>query len=880
MFPLLPRTGLATLLVLLPAIASAAPAQPGPQLTQAPVHIGNAEWRKNFSMARAADGRAILAWSEDALLKLQRISATGEADGLVTQLNADTGQAITAIGSAMDNSGRYAVAYAKDDVFLRRFAADGTPQGTSWISAGSVAYGSVDNGISTPDCGSTAQLSWRNSAPQVAMNASGHTAMIWQRTGYCDGPGGSQAVDHRIYLREISAGGTGSQPRLIYRDELAYGHTSYVPADNFRITVASDNSVYFAWRREVPDYAPENLIRPLLLKHYVNGVAGASLTVQGDFKRLMNESGSDLHQVRGVDLAELSSGRLIIVWNSSESDPQYPWITLRRTDFRLLEPGSQTLGGSMSAEIGQDRLTGLAVDEQGGFTLSAIGTGSPVSVRHVRYSADGAQLSQWYPSGDIDFRNDIRVTYNFPRISNGNYLLLHVTGEIGGTGDALDNSRRELLIVPYGGPAGTRALYFKANKTQAAANGVFGDVILRWATNSEGSCQRYQNWSGSFTAPASSYQQLQFSTDGTRSYQLVCPGGLNRTVTIQVGDSTPPPPAPDVSLAASPETVSLGESSTLTWNSGHATTCNASGAWSGARGLSGNESTGPLETPGERTYTLVCTGAGGSTTTSVDIRVRGSTIPDAFAFEAVSDAEPGSQVTSQTVTISGLDEATGISISGGEYRIGDGAFTSAAGTVTPDAQVQVRATAPAVAGGTATATLTIGGISGGFSVTTRMPAQASTATIADAPGGSIMLTASAGTLSNARSVPTPAGAPANRSYPNGFVAFDITGVPVGGQVTVTLDLPAGSTPNSYLKCSADGSSCADFAGATFNGDRVTLVLTDNGAGDSNPAPGVISDPGAPSLRQRSGGGGGGAYGLWLLLTLAGLLTARQARARS
>ncbi|MFX9980836.1 hypothetical protein ABTP82_19010, partial [Acinetobacter baumannii] len=60
----------------------------------------------------------------------------------------------------------------------------------------------------------------------------------------------------------------------------------------------------------------------------------------------------------------------------------------------------------MAAEIGQDRLTGLAVDEQGGFTLSAIGTGSPVSVRHVRYSADGTQLAQWYPSGDIDFRND------------------------------------------------------------------------------------------------------------------------------------------------------------------------------------------------------------------------------------------------------------------------------------------------------------------------------------------------------------------------------------------------------------------------------------------------------------------------------------------
>ena len=59
-------------------------------------------------------------------------------EDLVTAIDKFQLQRATAIGSAMDNSGRYAVAYAKDDVFLRRFAADGTPQGTSWISAGMI----------------------------------------------------------------------------------------------------------------------------------------------------------------------------------------------------------------------------------------------------------------------------------------------------------------------------------------------------------------------------------------------------------------------------------------------------------------------------------------------------------------------------------------------------------------------------------------------------------------------------------------------------------------------------------------------------------------------------------------------------------------------
>lgn len=852
---------------------------PGPQLNDEPVHIQNPEWRSNFSMARSADGRAIIAWSEDSHLKLQRISSTGNAVDAVTQLNAGAAESITAISSAMDDSGRYAVAYAKDDdVYLRRFAADGTARDADWISTSSVPYGSVDNGITAPDCGSSGQLSWKSSGPQVAVNAGGHTAMVWQRIGYCPGPVGTQAVDYRVYLREITADGTGQEPRLIYRDERAYGYTSYAPGDNFHITVASDDSVYFAWRREVQDYAPENLIRPLRLKRYVSGVAGTTLTVTDDFKRLSGESTSDLHQVQGVALAELSSGELVIAWNSSEADPQYSWLTLRRTDFRLLDQDSQALGPVIAAGAGSNRLTGLAVDGQGGFTLSFIGTGSPVSVQHLRYDAEGTLLGSWYPSGDVDFRNDIRVTYNFPRISNGNYLLLHITGEIGGTGQALDNSRRELLVVPYGGPAGTQALYFKANKTQAEPIDVLGDVMLRWATNVEGTCQKYQNWQGQFSAPASSFQQMAYAAAGERNYQIVCPGGLNKTVTINVAGGGTPAPAPTLTLTLEPESIDIGASASLGWSSSNASGCTASGAWSGARSTGGSESTGAIGAPGTYTYTLACTGSGGAVTRSVDLDVRGNSTPDAFAFTAASDVDPGSLTVSNVVAITGLSASASVSIAGGEYRIDTGAFTTQPGTIQPDQSVQVRTTASATAGATMTTTLTIGGIEGSFSVTTRMPPDASTAVISDAPGGSVMLVASAGALTNTRTVPTPLGAPANRDYLNGFLAFDIEDVPPGSEVTVTLILPAGSRPNTYVKCSADGSSCTDFAGATFEDNKVILTLTDNGAGDSNPEPGVISDPGAPAVRATPPGrSGGGSLAPWLLMSLLGLAILRRQR---
>lgn len=871
---------LATALLSGVSMTASAVTFPGPQLIDEPVQVQNFERRSNFSMARAADGRAIAAWSEDSLLKLQRISNTGQASGQVAQLNVDTGQPIISISSAMDNSGRYTVAYAKSDVFLRRFEADGTARDTDWISAGSVVYASIDDGVTAPVCDGAGQLDWENSEPQVAMNASGHTAVIWQRIGYCGSLSGRQAVDYRVYLREITASGTGMLPQMVYRDERAYGHSAYAPGDNFRIAVASDNSVYFAWRREMKDYAPENIIRPLLLRRYVNGVTPAALTVEANFKRVSTDGNNPYsYQVQGLALAELEDGTLAIVWNNSEPDPEYPWITRRQLRFRLLDHASQTLDATVTVPDNNGQLTGLAVDSDGGFTLSSIGTGSPAPVQHVRYNANGAETGIWYPVGDIHFRNDIHTTYNSPRISNGNYLLLHVIGEIGGGGQVLDNSERTLLIVPYGGPTGTKALYFRANKTQAEPIDVFGDVMLRWATNAEGNCNQYQTWSGQFTAPASNSRQLGYSTAGDRSYQIVCPGGLNKTVTIQVGTGTPTP-APELALTLEPASIDIGGTAHLSWSSSNATSCTASGAWSGARNPNDNESTGAIGTPGTTTYTLVCTGSGGSVTRSVDLDVRGNGTPDAFAFTAASDAEPGSLVVSGSVTISGLSTTSPVSVTGGEYRIDSGSFTTQPGTLQPGQSVQLRTAASTTAGATVTATLTIGGIQGAFSVTTRMPPDASTAVIGDAPGGAVTLTASAGTLANARTVPTPAGAPANRQYPNGFVAFDIEDVPPGGVVTITLNLPAGSNPNAYVKCSADGSSCADFAGATFAGNQVILTLTDNGAGDSNPEPGVISDPGAPAVRPTSSGGGsssGGALNVWLLLPLLGLAMIRRRR---
>lgn len=76
------------------------------------------------------------------------------------------------------------------------------------------------------------------------------------------------------------------------------------------------------------------------------------------------------------------------------------------------------------------------------------------------------------------------------------------------------------------------------------------------------------------------------------------------------------PTLPTVSLSANPMTVMVGATSTLTWSSSDATSCTASGGWSGSKGLSGSEGTLVSATT---TYTLACANTNGTTTSSVTV---------------------------------------------------------------------------------------------------------------------------------------------------------------------------------------------------------------------------------------------------------------------
>jgi uncharacterized protein DUF4874/uncharacterized protein DUF4832 len=92
------------------------------------------------------------------------------------------------------------------------------------------------------------------------------------------------------------------------------------------------------------------------------------------------------------------------------------------------------------------------------------------------------------------------------------------------------------------------------------------------------------------------------------------------------GNSSTGTPAPTATISISPTSMALGASATLTWSFTNATSCNASGAWSGALYVDGSQRVTPT-TSGSLIYTLTCAGAGGSASASASIAVRISTLP-------------------------------------------------------------------------------------------------------------------------------------------------------------------------------------------------------------------------------------------------------------
>jgi CubicO group peptidase (beta-lactamase class C family) len=139
-------------------------------------------------------------------------------------------------------------------------------------------------------------------------------------------------------------------------------------------------------------------------------------------------------------------------------------------------------------------------------------------------------------------------------------------------------------------------------------------------------------------------------------------------------------PLPEVTLSASPPVISTGLSTTLTWSPTNATSCTASGGWTGAKDpTGGSEQTNALTA--NTTFTLVCSGPGGdSLAQSVTVQVEAPPAPTTLTLTAA----PTAITTGGSATLTwNASQASACTASGG--WTGSKSATGGTETVTPTA---------------------------------------------------------------------------------------------------------------------------------------------------------------------------------------------------
>jgi hypothetical protein len=192
-------------------------------------------------------------------------------------------------------------------------------------------------------------------------------------------------------------------------------------------------------------------------------------------------------------------------------------------------------------------------------------------------------------------------------------LLCLTLAACGGGDSGTTTATTTTESVMQGTTAATPVVSISATPTATTTGQV---ITLTWSVSdpSTSTCAASGAWSG--TLATSGTQTVAAGEAGTSFYTLTC-GAASGTTSVVVST---PPPSPSASLAFAPANINSAQTTVLSWSSANATSCTASGAWSGAKTTSGSVSITPTAT-GDFTYSLACTGEGGTANASAALSV-------------------------------------------------------------------------------------------------------------------------------------------------------------------------------------------------------------------------------------------------------------------
>jgi len=141
-----------------------------------------------------------------------------------------------------------------------------------------------------------------------------------------------------------------------------------------------------------------------------------------------------------------------------------------------------------------------------------------------------------------------------------------------------------------------------------------GATTLSWTSSNTSSCTASGDWSGIKSTTGS--QNISALTVDS-NFILACSGtdgNSNDSVNITVAA-----PLPTLTFSATLSSVTQNSSTTLNWSTANATSCTASGDWSGSKATAGSKTTSTLFNDSQ--FILTCTGPGGTVNDMLNVAV-------------------------------------------------------------------------------------------------------------------------------------------------------------------------------------------------------------------------------------------------------------------
>jgi hypothetical protein len=208
---------------------------------------------------------------------------------------------------------------------------------------------------------------------------------------------------------------------------------------------------------------------------------------------------------------------------------------------------------------------------------------------------------------------------NQPQPTNGSMTVTPattgiVTYQLGCSNSIHPEPAYNSLTLAVGVPPPSPALGWNlATGSSSQTIELSGSAPLYWSSANADGCTASGDWNGAIATSGSI--TVVPKAAGTQTFYMTC-ANVNGTSTTSMATLTtvlPTPPAPTLTLASS--SISVGDSTTISWSADYATSCTGTGSWSGTLAANGSQKLSPAAA-GTNTYTLECSNSSGTSPAS------------------------------------------------------------------------------------------------------------------------------------------------------------------------------------------------------------------------------------------------------------------------